>query len=216
THTAAYKKQKLFNQIEDPKNVENREIEISNIKWTEEKTKLLISLYRDMEDQFDKPHQGKKIKLWCLLADKMAVHNYIETGKQCDAKWRTLKTRYKENKKKALQSGEGKITWPYFNLMDSFLSKKAYINPPVKSLLGSKLPSPTKQQSTATITGSSNSVSFVEKPSTSKNLFEDIDEDTNKEIEESYTDGLSTSHCGLQESDDNIKSKKKLKDKNVS
>jgi len=110
---------------------------------------------------------GKKIKLWCLLADKMAVHNYIETGKQRDAKWRTLKTRYKENKKKALQSGEGKITWPYFNLMDSFLSKKAYINPPVKSLLGSKLPSPTKQQSTATITGSSNSVSFVEKPSTS-------------------------------------------------
>jgi len=51
--------------------------------------------------------------------------------------------------------------------MDSFLSKKAYINPPEKSLLGSKLPTPTKQQSTATITGSSKSVSFVEKPSTS-------------------------------------------------
>lgn len=51
--------------------------------------------------------------------------------------------------------------------MDSILSKKAYINPPVKNLLGSKLPSPTKQQSTATITGSSNSISFVEKPSTS-------------------------------------------------
>jgi len=96
----------------------------------------------------------------------MAVHKYIETGKQCDAKWRTLKTRYKENKKKALQSGEGKITWPYFNLMDSFLSKKAYISPPVNSLLGSKLPTPTKHQSTATITSSSNNIS-TKKPSTS-------------------------------------------------
>jgi len=28
-------------------------------------------------------------------------------------------------------------------------------------------------------------------------------------------DRLSTSNCGLQESDDNIKSKKKLKDKNI-
>lgn len=107
----------------------------------------------------------------------MLVHKHIVTGQQCDSKWRTLKTRYKENKKKALQSGEGKITWPYYNLMDSILSKKAYINPPVKSLLASKLPTPTKQcQSeevprmitpTATITSHSHSISPVEKPITS-------------------------------------------------
>lgn len=61
--------------------------------------------------------------------------------------------------------------------MDSILSKKACISPPVKSLLGSKLPTPTKQYQseevprnitpTATITSPSHSISPVEKPITS-------------------------------------------------
>jgi len=42
----------------------------------------------------------------------MAVHNYIETGKQCDAKWRTLKTRYKENKKKHYNQVKEKLLGP--------------------------------------------------------------------------------------------------------
>lgn len=45
--------------FQDPTNVENKEIEVSSTAWNEQNTKLLISLYRDMEDKFEKPHQGK-------------------------------------------------------------------------------------------------------------------------------------------------------------
>lgn len=55
---------------------------------------------------------GKKIKQWCLLADKMAVHKHIVTGQQCDAKWRTLKTRNKENKKKHYSQAKEQLLGP--------------------------------------------------------------------------------------------------------
>lgn len=64
----------------------------------------------------------------------MEKFGYKVTGDMCDTKYRNLLATYKTNKKKKEQSGEGAVTWEYFEKFDSTLGLKASTAPPPETL----------------------------------------------------------------------------------
>ncbi|XP_067138073.1 uncharacterized protein [Centruroides vittatus] len=161
--------------IEDTSNIENdtgkKDQNYSTKKrdiWTDAMIRLLISERLAIEEQFGKP--GNKKKLWIKIKGIMESQGYTLTAEDCDMKWRNLLATYRKNKDRARKSGEGCITWPYFQLFDEKYGYKTNISPPAETLLSS-LSSPIYSQqpspSTNTLNSSENSTSCHNSPSSS-------------------------------------------------
>ncbi|XP_023237579.1 uncharacterized protein LOC111636531 [Centruroides sculpturatus] len=135
--------------IEDKSNIENDTGKDQNYStkkrdvWTDAIIKLLISERLALEEQFGKP--GNKKKLWMKIHSKLVSQGYNLTAEDCDMKWRNLIATYRKNKDRARKSGEGCITWPYFQVLDEKYGYKTNISPPAETLLSS-LPSPIYSQ----------------------------------------------------------------------
>lgn len=65
----------------------------------------------------------------------MCENGFHVSGKDCDEKWRRLKTQHRKYHDKALQSGRGAIKWQFYDMMDEFLGKEQALSPPKGILL---------------------------------------------------------------------------------
>ncbi|PSN45855.1 hypothetical protein C0J52_16848 [Blattella germanica] len=75
--------------------------EIGRIKndfhWCGASTRILVTIRRDIEEDFNKPKTRKK-KLWNVVSERLAKENIIVTPQECDRKWRNLLSTYKTRK----------------------------------------------------------------------------------------------------------------------
>lgn len=83
--------------------------------WNREKTEALISIYRDHIEEFRNPYKRQKI-LWENLAYKMKIFGFENvTGKNCDRKWRNLKSTFKKIYYDTERTQESKCQWDFYN-----------------------------------------------------------------------------------------------------
>ncbi|XP_030749158.1 uncharacterized protein LOC115877147 [Sitophilus oryzae] len=102
-------------------------------QWSPKSTLLLIDIRLSMEQVFIKPTSSKK-KLWKSIATKLNEYGYNVSDIQCDNKFRNLLYTYRVNKKKQKTSGEGSLTWEYFEKFDEVLSYKESSHPSTANL----------------------------------------------------------------------------------
>nr|CAI5854215.1 unnamed protein product [Callosobruchus analis] len=77
--------------------------------------------------------------------------NYNYTASQCANKISGLKRTYKTIKDQNRKSGNCRVSWPYYSVMESIFGDKAYVAPP--SLASSEEPEKDLQPSTSTALG---------------------------------------------------------------
>lgn len=97
-------------------------------KWPHDAVLLLIEEYRIRAEDFSSGKVSQK-KTWEEISDELNKKDYNTTGPQCLSKFSGLKRTYKSIKYHNNKSGNGLKTWPYFNLMDSLIGSKLYMNP---------------------------------------------------------------------------------------
>ena len=68
--------------------------------------------------------------------------HFNKTAKQLQEKWRNLDKIYRDNKKKSTTSGSGKVTWPYFDDIDSEMRDRADISLKGISNIGGEFEAP--------------------------------------------------------------------------
>lgn len=61
-------------------------------KWNKNAILLLISLYKEFEDELD--NSRKKKNVWIKISLRMKEKGYVFTNDECDNKFRNLKARY--------------------------------------------------------------------------------------------------------------------------
>ncbi|KAF5278708.1 hypothetical protein FQA39_LY18363 [Lamprigera yunnana] len=93
-------------------------------RWTHNKILLLFSLYQDNINLFKSAKKTNR-SIWNGIAECMAKKGYMFTGIQCDIKFRNLKKTYKRIIDNNKGTGNGAISWPYFDLFDSLFGKSA-------------------------------------------------------------------------------------------
>ncbi|KAF5296042.1 hypothetical protein FQA39_LY12664 [Lamprigera yunnana] len=89
--------------------------------WTHDKILLLFSLYQDNINLFKSAKKTNR-SIWNGIAECMAKKGYMFTG---DIKFRNLKKTYKRIIDNNKGTGNGAISWPYFDLFDSLFGKSA-------------------------------------------------------------------------------------------
>ncbi|CAG9822226.1 unnamed protein product [Phaedon cochleariae] len=104
-----------------------------SFKWSHKSTLALIEFRLQRENEFNRPICKKK-KIWDNIAWEMEKLGYKVTGDMCDTKYRNLLATYKVNRKKKEQSGEGAVTWEYFDKFESTLGSKASTAPPPETV----------------------------------------------------------------------------------
>ncbi|XP_067140310.1 uncharacterized protein [Centruroides vittatus] len=108
----------------------------SNANWSDSMTRLLISVRLEMEEEFWKPIA--KNKLWVKVSDHLAIKGYKVSSTECDKKWRNLLSTYRRNKDKVKnKTGEGAITWPYFDLFNAAIGCRSDVTPSPETLMSS-------------------------------------------------------------------------------
>ncbi|XP_023223035.1 trihelix transcription factor GTL1-like [Centruroides sculpturatus] len=106
---------------------------MSNGKWTDAMTRLLISIRLEMEEEFQK--SIAKNKLWVKVSDHLAKEGYTISGTECNKKWQNLLSTYRRNKEKVKsKTGKGAITWPYFDLFNAVIGCKSDVTSPETSI----------------------------------------------------------------------------------
>ncbi|KAH3809370.1 hypothetical protein DPMN_137733 [Dreissena polymorpha] len=98
------------------------------INWKHEGVLLLISLYEAHKEKFASSAFSKKA-VWNMIATKMKDQGYSVTGHQCSEKFKSLKNRYKDNRKKMAKSGRGRVTWRYYDIMEELLAGDPAVEP---------------------------------------------------------------------------------------
>ncbi|KAH3835348.1 uncharacterized protein LOC127876041 [Dreissena polymorpha] len=98
------------------------------INWKHEGVLLLISLYEAHKEKFASSAISKKA-VWNMIATKMKDQGYSVTGHQCSEKFKSLKNRYKDNRKKMAKSGRGRVTWRYYDIMEELLAGDPAVEP---------------------------------------------------------------------------------------
>ncbi|KAF5281985.1 hypothetical protein FQA39_LY00509 [Lamprigera yunnana] len=93
-------------------------------RWTHDKILLLFSLYQDNINLFKSAKKTNR-SIWNGIAECMAKKGHMFTGVQCDIKFRNLKETYKRIIDNNKGTGNGAISWPYFDLFDSLFGKSA-------------------------------------------------------------------------------------------
>ncbi|XP_077258607.1 uncharacterized protein LOC143895410 [Temnothorax americanus] len=69
-------------------------------------------------------------KVWEQIAQVMNSKRYTVTGRQCTPRVNTMKRTYKAVRDHNRQSGNNKRPWKYFEMMESLLGEKPFMEPP--------------------------------------------------------------------------------------
>lgn len=117
-------------------NSRKMEESVPEVTWNSASTLLLIDIRISLEDKFERPI-CKKHKLWEEIAQKMREKGYKVSGSMCYDKWRNLTGTYRRNKDKQKQTGQSKINWEFFEIMDKHLCGNKAVNPPSEILMSS-------------------------------------------------------------------------------
>ncbi|KAK4884873.1 hypothetical protein RN001_001144 [Aquatica leii] len=107
---------------------DNDATETTTHNWSDSEIKLLLSLYSDYKKDFE----GKKFtnkSLWLKIALQMNKDGYNLTWEQCDNKFKNLKKAYKKVIDNNSKTGRGRMSFKFFDLMDSLFSKNPEIHP---------------------------------------------------------------------------------------
>lgn len=112
-----------FNNIEENSNESS-----GAFKWPNEAILLLVEEYRTRADDFCSGKVSQK-RTWQAVSDSLFRKGYSVTEPQCLSKFSGLKRTYKSIKDHNNKSGNGPRTWTYFNIMDSVIGSKPYMQP---------------------------------------------------------------------------------------
>ncbi|KAJ8417606.1 hypothetical protein AAFF_G00224490 [Aldrovandia affinis] len=82
-------------------------------------TQLLIELTQQHWDQY----KMNKTQFYQMLHSEFLAHGYNITAQKIRKKWNNLLVTYKRTKDRTRVSGEARITWEYFEALDSILSR---------------------------------------------------------------------------------------------
>ncbi|CAG9832265.1 unnamed protein product [Diabrotica balteata] len=107
-----------------------KENKVEPFLWNPQGTKLLLQAYLDKRDLFRDPKIKKK-ELWGQIRAIFKNHGYIVTEDILDKKFRNMKCHYKtikDNNKKT-KTGQGRVKWEYFDIMDNIFQEDKTINP---------------------------------------------------------------------------------------
>ncbi|GAB6019861.1 hypothetical protein CHUAL_001400 [Chamberlinius hualienensis] len=105
----------------------------SNVKWTDQLTKLLLRKRLSLEYEFEK--SSKKRKLWEDVSKFLELNNYKVSPEECDKKYRNLLVTYRKNKMKADKCGRRAVYWPYYDIMDKVLGVRNISLPKTETIL---------------------------------------------------------------------------------
>lgn len=93
-------------------------------RWSDKEIKLLIELFRENHEKLqDRKYKAKSVYL------EMANHFERFTAEQVENKIKNIKKTYKSILDNNSKSGRGKITWPYFHIIDEILGNKPENSP---------------------------------------------------------------------------------------
>ncbi|KAK2727569.1 hypothetical protein QYM36_008149 [Artemia franciscana] len=95
-----------------------------NKEWDKRSTLILIQLCKDEEGT-----SNYSRKFWETTSTTLENSLYKFSWEQCKIKFQNLKAQYKQKKEKTQQSGEGRITWQFYDEMDNLMAKKPEISP---------------------------------------------------------------------------------------
>jgi Myb/SANT-like DNA-binding domain len=103
--------------------------EKKHFEWTEKPTKLLISLYAEVNEAESRSAQlVKKKDIWRKIAAEMNNKGYDVGQQECDEKFRRLKRTYREKKDERSKTGRaGGKKWLYYDDMDDLEGSKASV-----------------------------------------------------------------------------------------
>jgi len=107
-----------------------------NFYWNNQNTKLLLHLFQERKEKFKDPKVKKK-PLWTEIANEFRKHNYAcVTEDILDRKMKNMKKTYRIIKDNQKLSGQGRITWEYFETFENifFDDKTMNIGPTLSSM----------------------------------------------------------------------------------
>ncbi|EFN68984.1 hypothetical protein EAG_00311, partial [Camponotus floridanus] len=81
--------------------------------WTRAETLLLLTLYKEHEEEYHNPKTPSK-KFWQIISNKMAVQGYVISGTKCATKFQCLKRTYKTINDHNKKSGNNRKKWEYY------------------------------------------------------------------------------------------------------
>lgn len=99
--------------------------------WSDEETKLLISLWSDqnIQEQLEN-HSIRNKVVYAKLADGMIEGGFNRNAKQCESKIKHLKEKYRSYKDKIAKSGAGASKKPkFFEEVDQVLGTRPQTRP---------------------------------------------------------------------------------------
>jgi hypothetical protein len=159
--------------------------------WSDDETLWLISLWSEDRIQAMLEGSRKNRKVFETIAREMGSAGYHRSPDQCSAKIKKLKFDYRRIKDRHNKTGEGKITWKFWEAMDSVLGHKPATKPPV--LVESEqtepepeeVPEDANEESTPCCSNSSGRSSRCETPATNDDCEACSDEMASKRLQKS-------------------------------
>lgn len=117
--------QESFNLPKVKRNIDSVNDSLEQKLWTTETTKLLISLVKEHDSEFQK---SIKKHVWQKIGAKInAQCNLNYSWLQCDTKWKGLLKTYKDVRDHNSDTGRNKRTWQFFDAMNELLFTKPEI-----------------------------------------------------------------------------------------
>ncbi|XP_011860100.1 PREDICTED: trihelix transcription factor GT-1-like [Vollenhovia emeryi] len=101
--------------------LEQDQFENCRYQWTNTVTKLLIEEIRQHISMLTNKNSMQK-KIWKEIASNFKKRGYNVTDEQCFVKWKNLKQKYKSVRDANNETGNAKVSWEYFDLMDEFMN----------------------------------------------------------------------------------------------
>ncbi|KAK0074348.1 hypothetical protein PV326_012523, partial [Microctonus aethiopoides] len=110
--------------------------------WTKEEVLILIATYKEHQLEFLEEN-ACKTEVWSNIVNDMtatlAEHGLpVIDEKKCKTKMDALKRHYKNVKDSQKNSGNSKITWPYYDEMQELFGEQPWVQP--LSTAGSNVP----------------------------------------------------------------------------
>ncbi|KAK5648189.1 hypothetical protein RI129_003081 [Pyrocoelia pectoralis] len=97
-------------------------------KWPHAAILLLVETYRRFEDDLSSGKMSQK-KVWEKIAAVMREQGHVVTGPQCMSKFNGMKRTYKAVSDHNSKSGNNPRSWPYFDLLQSLLGERPFMEP---------------------------------------------------------------------------------------
>ena len=97
--------------------------------WGFVETKTLIGLWAEEDIHRQLASMGRKKNIWEGIAIKLQESGYSRSGDQGKTRMHNLQERYKKVKTLNNTSGQGKISFPFYEVIDKVLGRKPSITP---------------------------------------------------------------------------------------